>query len=48
LLIFHWLKHHLVSNNGLAKEKLGFRDNVSTESVIFKLIESTFSAWNNK
>ena len=48
LLIFHWLKHHLVSNNILANECFCFHDIVSTESVIFKLIESIFSAWRNK
>ena len=35
LLIFHTVKHHLVSNNILADEKYGFCDNVSTESAIF-------------
>ena len=34
LLIFHRLKHHLVRNNFLANEQFGFRDNVSTDSVI--------------
>ena len=48
LLIFHRLKHQLVSNNILANECFGFHDNVSNESVIFKLIESIFNAWNNK
>jgi hypothetical protein len=48
LRIFHRLKQHLVSNNILVIEQCGFRDNVSTESTIFKLIESIFSAWNNK
>jgi hypothetical protein len=48
LLIFHRLKQRLVSNNILVTEQYGFCDNVSTESAIFKLIESIFSAWNNK
>jgi hypothetical protein len=48
LLIFHRLKQHLVSNNILVTEQCGFCDNVSTEGLIFKLIESIFSAWNNK
>ncbi|GFG38975.1 hypothetical protein Cfor_07998 [Coptotermes formosanus] len=48
LLIFHRLKQHLVGNNILVTEQYGIRDNVSTESAIFKLIESMFSAWNNK
>ena len=38
---------YTVSSNILAIE-LGFCDNVSTDSVIFKLIQSIFSAWNNK
>jgi hypothetical protein len=37
-----------VSNNILANEQFGFCDNVSTESAIFKLIESIFNAENNK
>ena len=37
-----------MSNNILANEQFGFRDKFSTESAIFKLIESIFSAWNNK
>ena len=48
LLIFHRLKHHLVSNNILVNEQFGFHDNVSTDSAIFKPIELIFSAWNNK
>jgi hypothetical protein len=48
LLIFHRLQQHLVSNNILVTEQYGFRDNVSTESAIFRLIETIFSAWNNK
>jgi hypothetical protein len=48
LLIFHSLKRHLVSNNILANKQFGFCDNVSTDSAIFKLIESTCNAWNNK
>ena len=37
LLLFHRLKH-LVSNNILANERLGFCDNICTESAILKLI----------
>jgi len=48
LLIFHRLKHHVVSNNILANEQYGFCDIVSTESTIFRLIEMIFSVWNNK
>ena len=48
LLIFNRLKHHVVSNNILVNEQFGFHDNVSTDSAIFKLVESIFSAWNNK
>ena len=48
LLIFHRLKHHLVSNNVLVNEQFGFHDNASTDSDIFKLIESIFNAWSNK
>jgi len=48
LLIFHRLKHYLVSNYLLVNEQFNFHDNVSTDSVIFKLIESIFNAWNNK
>jgi hypothetical protein len=48
LLIFQRLKHHLVSNNILVSEQYGFRDNVSTESAIFKLTNSILKAWNNK
>jgi len=35
-------------NNILANEQFCFYDNVSTESAIFKVNESIFSAWNNK
>ena len=48
LLIFHRLKHHLVSNNILVNEQFGFCDNVYTGIAISKLIESIFNAWNNK
>jgi len=48
LLIFDRIEHHLVSNNILANKQFGFHDNVSIESASFKLIESIFSAWNNK
>ena len=37
-----------MSNNILVNEQLGFHDNVSTDSAIFKLIESIFNALNNK
>jgi len=37
-----------VSNNILVNEQFGFHDNVSTDSAIFKLIESIFNAYNNK
>ena len=37
-----------MSNNILANEQYGFHVNVSTESAIFKLTASIFSAWNNK
>ena len=48
LLIFHRLKHHLMSNNILVNEQFSFHDHVSTDSALFKLIESIFYAWNNK
>jgi len=48
LLIFHMLKHHLVSSNILANERLGFCDDSSTESAIFKLVYLIFSVRNNK
>jgi len=48
LLIFHCLKHNLVSNNILANKQYCFLDNVSTASAIYKLIELIFSVWNNK
>jgi hypothetical protein len=47
LLIFHRVKH-LVSNNILADKQYVFCNNVSNESTIFQLIETIFSAWNNK
>jgi len=37
-----------MSNNILADEKYGFCDNVSTDSAVFWLIETIFSAQNNK
>jgi len=43
LLIFHRLKHHLVSNNILVNEQFNFCDNVSTGSAIFKLIKLIFN-----
>jgi len=48
LIVSHMLKHHFVSTKILANEHYSFHDNVSTESAIFKLTESIFSAWNNK
>ena len=48
LLIFHRLKHHLVSNNILVNEQFGFHDNASTDNAIFKLMELICNAWNNK
>ena len=48
LLIFHMLNHHLVSNNILVNEQFGFRNNVSTDSAVIKLMESIVSAQNNK
>ena len=48
LLFFHRLKYHLESNNILVNEQFGFRDNVSTRSAIFKLIDSISNAWNNE
>ena len=48
LLIFHRSKHNLVSINILANEQFSFHDNISTENVVFKLIESIFNAWYNK
>jgi hypothetical protein len=48
LLIFQKLKQHLVSNNILANEKFGFRDNVSTDSAIFRLIGSISNARNSE
>jgi hypothetical protein len=48
LLIFQRLKHHLVSNDILVSEQYGFRDNVSTESAIFKVTDSILKAWDNK
>jgi hypothetical protein len=47
LLIFHRLKHYLLSNNTLVNEQFSFCDNVSTDKAIFKL-DSIFNAWNNK
>jgi len=37
-----------MSNNILVNEEFSFHDNISTESAIFKLIKSIFSAWNNR
>ena len=37
-----------MSNNILTNKQFSFCDKVSTESAIFKLIESIFSARNNK
>jgi len=48
LFVFHRLKYHLVNKNILANEQFGFRDNVSTESAILKIIKLIFSARNNK
>ena len=48
LLIFHRLKHLLVSYNILVNEQFSFLDSVSIDSAIFKLIESIFNAWDNK
>ena len=38
LLIFHRLKHYLVSNDILVNEQFSFCDNVSTDSAILNLI----------
>jgi len=37
-----------MSSNILVNEQFGFRDNASTDSAVFQLIESIFNAWNNK
>ena len=37
-----------MSNHFLANEQYGFHDSVFTESAVFKIIESIFSAQNNK
>jgi len=37
-----------VSNNILVNEQFSFRDNVSTNSAVFKHIELIFNAWHNK
>jgi hypothetical protein len=42
------LNHYLVSNKELGNEQFGFRDNISTDSAIFKPIKSIFIAWDNK
>jgi len=41
------LQHNLLSNNILANEQLGFHDNFSTGSAIFKLIKSVTCSWDN-
>ena len=48
LLIIHRLKQHSIGKIILANEQFGFHDNFTTVSAIFKFIESSFSAWNNK
>ena len=37
-----------MSNNILVNEQIGFHDHVSTDSAIFKFIESIFDTWYNK
>ena len=37
-----------MSYNVLANENFSFQESVSTESAIFRLIESIFSVWNAK
>jgi hypothetical protein len=37
-----------VNNNILVNQQFTFHDNVSTDSAIFKLIDSILNAWNNK
>jgi hypothetical protein len=44
LLIFQRLEHHLLNNHILVSEQYGFKDNVSTESVIFKITDLILKA----
>ena len=47
-VIYKRLYHHVISNNILAKEQCGFRNNSSTEIASYNLINNILKALNNK
>jgi hypothetical protein len=47
-VIYKRLYYHITSNNILAKEQYGFRNNSSTEIASNNLINNTLKALNNK
>ena len=47
-VIYKQLYHHVISNNILAKEKYGFRNNSSTDIASYNLINNILKALNNK
>jgi hypothetical protein len=47
-VIYKRFDNHMISNNILAKEHYGFRNNTSTEKAIFQLINNMLKALDNK
>jgi hypothetical protein len=47
-VIFNRLHNHVHNNNTLAAEQYGFRNNLSTESASYNLINNILEALNNK
>jgi len=46
--MYNQLQEHLIKNNILAKEQFGFRSDSTTNKAIYKLINETMNALNNK
>ena len=47
-VMYNQLQEHLIKNNILAKEQFGFRSDSTTNKAIYKLINETMNALNNK
>jgi hypothetical protein len=47
-LTYYRLMQHVQCHNILVSNQYGFRNGLSTDNAIFKLIESIFKAWNQK
>jgi hypothetical protein len=48
MVIYISLGNHMISNNILAKEEFGFRNNTSTEKAVYQLTNNILKALDNK